>query len=157
MRKGLIILAVAALAGVMAFCLMRSHKLAAVRGPMLDSMPELAWLRTELKLTDEQFTKVSRLHVAYRPECMEMCRDISEAHEKTEGLTAVKVREMTPELEAAIREHALIHADCQQAMLKHLYETAAVLDDTQASRYLETMLPYALDFSLSESGNLHSR
>ncbi len=156
MKKGIIFLITAILAGVLAFCLMRSHKMAAIRGSLLDSMPELAWVRTELKLTDEQFAKVSELHAAYRPKCVEMCGRISEAHEKIEGL-AKKDRKLTPELEEAIREHARIHVECQQAMLKHIYETSAVLSGNQASRYLETMLPYALDFTHSESGNLHSR
>lgn len=155
MKKGLLILATALLAGLIAFCLMRSHTIARSGGNLLDSMPELAWVRTDLKLTDAQFAKVTELHVAYRPKCMEMCRRISEAHEKMEGLTA-KQRKETPELDAAIREHALIHAECQQAMLKHLYETAAVLDEKQGSRYLETMMPYALDFTPSAAGNVPS-
>ncbi|MES2437506.1 MAG: periplasmic heavy metal sensor [Verrucomicrobiota bacterium] len=156
MKKGLFILAVALLAGVMAFYLMRSHKIAQSQGPLVDSMPELAWVRTELKLTDEQFAKVSQLHAAYRPKCVEMCRRISDAHEKIEGF-ARKDRKVSPELDDAIHEHARIHVECQQAMLKHIYETAAALDENQAARYLETMLPYALDFTHSESGNLHSR
>ena len=42
-------------------------------------------------------------------------------------------------------------------MLNHLYETAATLSPEQSRRYLETMLPYALDFTHSESGTLHAR
>ncbi len=156
MKKGSLILAIALLAGVIAFCVVRSQKMARTGGNLLDSMPELTWVRTDLKLTDTQFAKVSELHAAYRPKCMEMCRRISEAHQKMEAVSRMD-RKLTPELEAAIRQHAGIHAECQQAMLKHLYETAAVLDANQASRYLETMVPYALDFTLSESGNLHSR
>jgi chromosome segregation ATPase len=121
-------------------------------------MPELAWLRKELKLTDEQFAKVSELHAAYRPKCEEMCQQISLAHEKLEE-AARAAREMSPELQAALREHAETHARCQQAMLKHIYETAEVLDKGQASRYLEMTLPFALDSTASgsEPGNLHSR
>jgi len=155
MKKGILILAIALLAGVIAFCLMRSRTITHSRENLLDSMPELAWVRTDLKLTDAQFSKVSELHAAYRPKCMEMCRRISDAHEKVDGL-AGKGRKLTPELDAAIREHAVIHAECQQAMLKHLYETAAVLDEKQAGRYLETMIPFALDSTLSGSETAHS-
>jgi RNA polymerase sigma-70 factor (ECF subfamily) len=35
-------------------------------------------------------------------------------------------------------------------MLEHLYETAAVLEEAQGRRYLDAMLPYALDFKYSE-------
>jgi len=156
MKKTLIILTVSILAGVAAFSLMRSHKAAASGGALLDSMPELAWVRKDLGLTEEQFAKVSELHAAYRPKCLELCRHISEAHAKLASLTR-RDRDVTPELEAAIREHADVHARCQQAMLKHIYETAATLDEKRAGRYLDTMLPYTLDFTQSqpEAGHSH--
>lgn len=155
MKKAFLILTAALLAGVMAFCLMHSQKSTQAKGILVDSMPELAWVRSELQLTDAQFAKVSELHAAYRPKCVEMCRRNAESHERLEKL-AEKDRKLTPELEATIREHATIRAECQQAMLRHLYETAAALDEKQAARYLDTMIPYALDFSLSEPRNLHS-
>jgi len=156
MKRGLILLALALVAGVAAFYFTRSHQMAERRALRLDAMPELAWVRTDLRLTDEQFAKISELHVAYRPKCVDMCRRISKAHDKVEA-AAHQGGAMTPELEAAIREHAETQVECQQAMLKHIYETAAVLDKDQASRYLETMLPFALDFAPAESGNRSSR
>jgi Spy/CpxP family protein refolding chaperone len=155
MKKLILMVAVSLLAGVLSFFLMRSQRMAAHHGSLVDSMPELTWIRKELKLTDAQFAKVSALHASYRPKCMEMCRSIADGHEKIEGL-ARKDRMVTSELEAAIREHADNHARCQQAMLRHIYETAAVLDDSQASRYLETMLPYALDFTHGGLESPHS-
>lgn len=150
MKKGLLILLVALVAGAIAFWVTRSHRQsAAVHSEvLLDSMPELAWLRTELKLSDDQFAKAGELHAAYRPTCARMCRNIAEAHAKLEPL-ARGGRGMSPELEAAIRHHARVHAECQKAMLEHLYETAALLDDKQAARYLETMVPHALDSSIT--------
>jgi hypothetical protein len=156
MKRGFILLALVIVAGVAAFCFTRSHKMAEQRALRLDSMPELAWVRTDLKLTDEQFEKVSELHAAYRPKCMEMCRRISKAHEKVQA-AARAGGAMTPELETAIREHAETQVECQRAMLKHIYETAAVLDKDRAARYLETMLPFALDFTRDESGTSPSR
>lgn len=156
MKRALILLAVALVAGVTAFCFTRSHKMAERHGPLLDAMPELAWIRTDLKLTDEQFAKVSELHAAYRPKCEELCNRISQAHEKV-AAAARSSGSMTSGLEAAIQEHAETHAQCQQAMLRHMYETAALLDKEQSVRYLETMLPIALDFAPAESGHTHSR
>lgn len=156
MKRGLVLLALAVIAGVAAFCLTRSHQMAEHRALRLDSMPELTWVRTDLKLTDEQFAKVSELHRAYRPKCEDMCARISEADEKV--MTEARQSEaMTSDLESAIRERAQTHAQCQQAMLKHIYETAAVLDKEQAARYLKTMLPFALNFSPAESGDSSSR
>ncbi|WP_035610438.1 periplasmic heavy metal sensor [Haloferula sp. BvORR071] len=146
MKKGLTILILALLGGVLAFCLMRSHKMAERQETLLDSMPELSWLRSELKLSDDQFARVSELHAAYRPKCMEMCQRIAAARSKVETLARAS-REVSPELEAALKEHAETDAQCRRAMVQHMYETAAVLDSDQAARYLETMLPLALEGS----------
>lgn len=154
MKKGFLVLVLAIVAGVAAFGLMRSHKIEASRGALLDNMPELAWIRSDLKLTDSQFAKVTDLHVAYRPQCVEMCHRILEAHERLDR-AAHSGQAVTAELKAAIADHAKIHADCQEAMIEHLYRTAAVLDKDQAKRYLNTMLPYALDFSHSEPEGVH--
>ncbi len=146
MKKGLIILVIALLAGIAAFMVTRSHRQSAHNGVLLDTLPELAWLRAELKLSNEQFAKASELHKAYRPTCTEMCHNITEAHARLETL-AQTGRGITPELTAAIQHHARVHAECQEKMLEHLYQTAALLDDKQAARYLETMIPHALDAS----------
>jgi hypothetical protein len=144
MKKGVLILLFALTAGLLAFYVTRSHQQADRKEVLLDSMPELAWLRVDLKLTDEQFAKASVLHADYRPKCVAMCRSIAEAHAKLESLSQAG-RAMTPELEAAIRDHARVHAECQQRMLEHLYQTANLFDDRQAARYLATMVPHALD------------
>lgn len=151
MKRGLIVLVCVLLAGFAGFWLMRSQKAPRHHGTIIDSMPELAWVKTDLKLTDAQFGKVSDLHAAYRPKCADMCRSLAEAHEAIEAL-AEKDRRMTPELEAAIRRHAAVHAACQQAMLEHLYQTAALLDPGQATRYLEVMVPEALESAHGKSG-----
>lgn len=151
MKKGLLFLGLAVIAGVIAFCVTRSHQTPAPGGVLLDSMPELAWLRSELKLTDEQFRKASELHAAYRPTCETMCRNIAEAHTRIETL-ARHNRGITPELLEAIQNHARVHAECQHKMLEHLYQTANLLDDPQAARYLEATVPHALDSTVTGSG-----
>ena len=148
MKKGLIVLVVALLAGIAAFLVARSHQRSSNSAVLLDTLPELAWLRTELKLSDEQFRKASELHNAYRPTCAEMCRNITDAHGKLETFARMG-RGMTPELNAAIQNHARVHAECQAKMLEHLYQTAALLDEKQATRYLEAMIPHALDSSIT--------
>jgi hypothetical protein len=154
MKKGILVLVLAIVAGVAAYCLMRSHKVEASRGALLDKMPELTWIRSDLKLTDSEFAKVTELHLAYRPKCMEMCDRVYQSHERLDK--AIQSSEgLTAELKAAISDHAKIHGECQEAMVEHLYRTAAVLDKDQAKRYLNTMLPYALDFSHSEPEQAH--
>lgn len=157
MKKALIILLIALSTGLLAFLAMRSQRIAH-RQPeiLLDTLPELAWLKKDLKLSESQFEKVKALHVGYRPQCEEMCHRIAEAHERLDKASRA-VDGMTPELRIEIENHARIHAECQEAMLTHLYQTAAVLEKDQAKRYLSKMLPFAMDFSHSENGGFHER
>jgi hypothetical protein len=155
MKKAFFVMVMAIAAGLVAFCVMRSYQQKERNGVMLDSMPELAWLRTDLKLSDAQFAEVSRLHAAYRPKCEEMCMEIAKARHDLEA-TTLRNREMNAEVQAAVQKHADTRARCRQAMLQHMYETAAVLDASQATRYLETMLPYAMDDAGAGADKLHS-
>lgn len=153
MKKGLLILMLAILTGVVTFTYVRSRPQVPRDHPaatLLEELPELAWLRKDLKLTDAQFEKVSELHVAYRPKCEEMCEQIARAHQRMD-VAAQDSTGLTPELEAALADHAETQAACQKSMLDHLYRTAAVLDEDQARRYLETMVPYALGSTHHES------
>jgi Spy/CpxP family protein refolding chaperone len=154
MNRAVLLLLVSLLAGLAAFYGARFSKVAGQKSVLLDSMPELSWMKSELKLSDEQFQKVSELHTAYRPQCTEMCGRISQAHENMEALVHENPA-MTPALEKAIHKHAVIHAECQEAMLRHIFQTASVMDPSQAARYIKEMLPFALDFSHSEPNGSH--
>ena len=144
--KAVLAILLALSAGRLSFFLMRSHKMEARHEVLLDSISELSWIKTELGATDAQLAKVTELHLAYRPKCEELCHRISTAHAKVEEISR-KSREMTPELNAAIREHAETHAECQQEMVEHIYQTAALLDPTQATRFIEAVLPIVLDYT----------
>ena len=147
------ILLAALLAGVLAFFAARSWPTTSSgKGILLDDMNELAWLKEELSLTDAQFAGISELHHAYRPRCVEMCRRIDEAEWRLAALASGS-RTMTPELAAAIQDSARVRAECQQAMIEHLQQTAALLDPAQAEKYLAAMLPLAIGASTSATGN----
>jgi hypothetical protein len=152
MKRVVLVLLVAVIAGLAAFFWMRSYQRPERNGVMLDSMPELAWLRTDLKLSEQQFAEVSRLHAAYRPQCEKMCMEIAGAREKLEA-AILRNRGMNDEVQAAIRKHAETRAKCRQAMLNHMYETAAVLDANQAGQYLKTMLPFVMDDAEAGAGS----
>ena len=147
MRRLFYVLAVALFAFFCAFWVTRHYSSANYHAAVLDSMPELTWLRKELQLTEEQFQKVAALHKEYRPECVQLCAKIDQAREKVR-LAAEKGNELNPELVAALEEQAKVHVQCQQAMVGHIYKTAALLDHPQAERYLAATLPHALDFAV---------
>jgi len=154
MKRGLLIILLALAAGGATFWVTRAHRQANHQQVLLDTMPELAWLKGDLKLSDEQFGKAIALHTAYRPQCVAMCGHIAEARAKMESLARTS-RGMTPELAAAISEHARVQEECRKKMLEHLYQTAALMDEKQASRYLAKVLPLALNSDTHGSAGCH--
>jgi Spy/CpxP family protein refolding chaperone len=121
--------------------------------PALQAMPGLSWLKRELKLTEAQAEKISALHQSYLPRCAELCESIERSHEKVDRLAQASAS-FTEEYRAAMREHAEVHLQCQTAMIEHLYEVAGTLEPSQSRRYLDLMLPYALDAS-HRTGHAH--
>lgn len=147
MKKGLLILAAALVAGMLAFFVSHDQSSPKADPVLLDSLPELAWLHKDLELTDEQFAKVINLHRAYRPVCIEMCQRIAESEATISQLALVYDGGMNTELSQAIEHHGQVIAACKRRMLEHLYETASIMNEHQARRYLEVTLPLALDSS----------
>ncbi len=132
------------LAGLLAAALLAygvSHWLLMRRAPQdhhAAAGDPLAWMQQEFRLDDATFAKVKALHTAYAPVCADLCLAIAKANTRVRDLTA-QSRTMTPELADAIREAQLRQADCRTAMLRHIYETAALLPPDAAPRYLEAV------------------
>jgi hypothetical protein len=158
MKKRLSGLGLALLAGLLAFFATRGLTLENKRSALVvDQLPELAWLKSEIHLSDEELAKVKALHLAYRPKCLEMCRGIAEARQKLQEAAQAQ-REWNPGLEQAVQEHARVQADCQRAMLQHLYATAAVLRQEKAELFLKATLPAALGgYHGDEPDSCHDR
>lgn len=117
-------------------------------------LPELEWLRRELKLTDEQLQKVAQAHEAYRPTCEGLCKKVMTSHGKIKALASPS-RPVSPELEAALTEHALLHVECQKAMLNHLHQTASLMSPEQAQKYLDALLPEVIELPLEPGNDAH--
>ncbi len=152
MKRGLLILALALVAGLAAFLIMRSRcgcemaEASAIHASH-SRLPALEWLRREFQLSDEQFTQVSAIHLTYQPTCEELCQKIMTSQQKVMALTGSGTS-VTPELKAALLEHATLRAECQAAMMSHLYQSAACMSADQARHYLREMLPQALEMPM---------
>ena len=150
MKRGLIILVVAVMLGVGMFfgsqqllkpcdC-MSGSQMPVENGSLL---PELQWLRDSLQLTDSQFEKVRDLHLAYQPRCMELCAKIQHSdHELL--MAAASNRAVTSDVTKLLQTRATLTHECQQAMLQHVYETAACMTPEQAEKYLASVIPHVL-------------
>jgi len=158
MKRGLVILVASILLAVIGFLISRSLPATKPAGDEVpheagNQLPELEWLRHEFNLSAAEFERVSALHLAYLPTCESLCGKIAAARGKVRTLI-LGGTSVTPELEDALREEAALRAECQTAMLRHLYETAAALPPEKAGAYLEAMLPEVLSMT-SEPGEDH--
>lgn len=117
---------------------------------------ELAWLRHEFRLTDDQFSRVTKLHTAYQPTCAELCRRIAEQNRRLHD-AVLATNAVTPEITALVAETGRVRDACRAAMLAHLYAVAREMAPEEGRRYLNLMLtktcvlqaPRSIDSALS--------
>jgi hypothetical protein len=129
-KKLLLLLAAALLAGGLACTLYYRHSVATVQVE-----DEMHWLRREFRLTDAQIAEVQRLDRAYRPICDGHCQDYVEAHQR---LTAMLARSpaWTPEMGQTMERLYRVEMECHRDMLKHAYEVSTLMAPDEARRYL---------------------
>lgn len=96
----------------------------------------LLWLKTEFKLSDVDYDRISNLHDAYLPGCMERCREIARVRRELFALIQEN-KTVTQELKAKLEESGHQRAECSAMMLAHFYEVAAAMPPPAAKRYLE--------------------
>jgi hypothetical protein len=163
MKRGLFILAGALLAGLCMFVC--SQLMLTSREPLTSKtipkengslLPELHWLETWLRLDAEQLQKVKALHLAYLPKCEDLCHRV---HLSNQDILALSERKATmdADMRTAIEERAKLTVECQQALLEHVYQTAACLRPDQSRKYLDLMVPYTLGIPAKDAASNRPR
>lgn len=124
-----ILLAIAGFISTYIFAASTGHSI--IKSPS----PELAWLKQEYQLDNEQYVRVCESYAAYHPKCMEMCREIDaqNAHLKT-LLAATNV--VTPEIRQALTDQSMLRAKCESNMLNYFYQVSQAMPPEQGKRYL---------------------
>ena len=145
MKRPLVIAMVGVFAALVAYCGFYFVGTAAYRGVLESESPELFWLKKEFNLSAAEFARISQLHAAYRPHCVEMCRRIAEQDVKLKKLLE-SATEMAPQIENVLTERAKLRAECESAMLRHFFEVSHTMTAEQGQRYLtwvkeKTFLP----------------
>lgn len=124
-RYTLIALAAAALAfGITHFCLR----------PSSADTDEIAWMRTEFKLTDTEVAAIEKLHDDYHPVCMKHCAAIMQARTRLDAAAP-------SEKPAAQTELVRLEAICRDATLAHLQRVAAAMPPVEGARFLALVQP----------------
>lgn len=98
-------------------------------------LSELDWLRQEFRLDEDQFAKVKAIHAQYDLICESLCARVLEAQERLER-TILTSSDLTPELSEELANFSQVKENCHRAMLKHVYEVAAVMAPEERQRYI---------------------
>jgi hypothetical protein len=133
-RPGVILLAGLA-AAALGYCALYRLCTADARQMAHSETPELAWLKAEFHLSDAEFERIAALHESYLQGCAERCRLIDEKNAALRAMLA-RTNTVTPEIQKALADAALLRADCQRQMLQHFYEVSRSMPPEQGRRYL---------------------
>src|ERR1035437_10314321 len=106
---------------------------------------DLAWLRREFRLGDNEMQRIRQLHEGYLPKCHENCALIA-GKKKVLQATLDRAHGMTPEAQQKLMEVAALRAKCQANILGHFYEVSQAMPPDQGRRYLAEMQRLTLGF-----------
>jgi len=109
---------------------------------------ELEWLRQEFHLSDAQFAKIANPAFSIHASLQRNVSQDHGGHSKLDRLVSEK-HEVTPELEAAIREAGSVQEDCHKQMLAHIYQVSAQMNPADGQNYLRLMKSRVIQPALS--------
>jgi Heavy-metal resistance len=138
MKRPLLILAIALLAGGALFAGSYVMGRRVCEACSAQTTDDLGWLRQEFHLGDAEMARVRALHDGYLPKCADMC-----------GQIAVKKQELDVALAGAtnisavakqkLTELAVLRSQCQAQMLEHFIQVSQAMPPEQGRRYLSEM------------------
>lgn len=112
-----------------------------VPSPTPGLSPEIAWLKSEFHLSQDQVAQISQLHEEYVSACGERCQLICAKNEKLQQLLTSTNR-MTAEIEKALKDAAQLRANCQTTMLEYCYQISRSMPPEQGKRYLAWVMEH---------------
>jgi hypothetical protein len=104
---------------------------------------DLAWLRDEFHLSDQEMARIRELHEGYMPKCMEMCAKIAAKKSELEASLGNGTN-LTAGAQTKMAELADLRAQCQAQMLEHFISVSQAMPPEQGRRYLAQMKQIAL-------------
>lgn len=144
MRRPLLILLALFLVGISVF--VASYGIASrwSVGRVARTADDLAWLRMEFGLGEEEMARVRVLHEGYLPRCREFCARIAARKDELRAVLASGT-EAHESIGRRLAEIGSIRAQCQTAMLLHFEEVSRAMPPEQGRRYLDEMRRLTLD------------
>lgn len=118
-------------------------------GRMGSSSDDLAWLRSNFKVSSQQMQEIEKLHQEYMPRCMEMCSRVRQANLAVEAVVA-KGNANKADIESAVSQAEKVKSECRVAMIEHVHEIAAAMPPEEGARYLKEIAPLLSDTAAHE-------
>ena len=141
---------VALLLGILGFLISKSvlnhhqaqavHENPAATAPA-DTRTQLAWMRTTLGLSEEEFARECALHDAHRAEYHRLHVQMTAARDRLRSVLQT-TPDQTPEALTAIRDYEQHLAACEHAAILHVQKVAAAMHPAARQKYLRLMLPH---------------
>ena len=138
MKRPLLILIVALLAGSALFAssYLMSRRVCEACGT--SSTDNLDWLRQEFHLSDAEMARMRELHDGYLPKCGEMCAQIAAKKQELDDALAGATN-ISAVAKQKLTELAILRSQCQAQMLQHFIEVSQSMPPEQGRRYLAEM------------------
>lgn len=105
-----------------------------------DTPANLAWMRTALSLTDEEFARECAQHDSHRAECSLLCSRLSEARAQLQQVLQTHGHD-THGGQELIRSHQLHLQACEQTAVQQVKKVTEALNPQAAQAYVRQMLP----------------
>ena len=135
MKKPWVILLVGLTVCLLACWAVSYASTAKYRAALKEEVPELAWLRMEFDLSDEEYRQVASLHNEHVSKCEEICLKV-DAAKKTLAQQVEASAQLTPEMEKQLEEMAELRLECQKIMITHYLAVSKTLEPEKGERYL---------------------
>lgn len=95
----------------------------------------MAWLKREYGLDDATFEKVTEAHRRYFRECAQRCHELADVNRHfLSEVSADSPRQSDLDAVEILRE-SICH-DCRLAMIEHVHEVAALMDEETGRRFI---------------------
>lgn len=114
------------------------------RGDELDC--QLAWMRTELNLTEEQFSRIKTIHQTSSPRLLALAAEVARMREEYAAFERARVTEEKVdfvEFARFVEARRAIDRECAVSTRQLLTATAGVMTPQQRERYLGLLGPAA--------------
>jgi hypothetical protein len=138
MKRPLLILIIALLAGSALFASSYFMSRRVCESCVSSSTDKLDWLRQEFHLSDADMQHVRELHNGYMSKCAEMCAKIAAKKEELDAALAGSTN-ISDEAKQKLTELAILRSQCQAQMLNHFIEVSQAMPPQQGRRYVAEM------------------